>query len=205
MADYKLYTDKAGKFECTVNVKGASTKNSIARLVVESKDLSLVFDGEISNGKCIIPLRKLEGIFEDKQTGKIRLEIIVDKTYFVPWKSDFVVETEKIVEVKVDEIQEQEPIVEVVVDVQPEKPKMDSIKVKNVNVKENAKSKHVFENAQTELVYELLKSGITSKNLSENMKLAEEVCSKFFLKNKKHKKDRSTIIKEAMQIIKSEK
>lgn len=205
MSNYVLYTDKAGKFECEVNVKGASTKNAITRLIAETKDLSIVFEGEISNGKCIIPVKKMEGIFENKQTGKLKLEVIVDKTYFVPWQSDFVVESSKLVEVKVENLAPQEPIVEVTVDVKPNARSLnDSIRVKDASVKEVSITQK-FENPQTELVYHLLKGGINAKNLPGNTSLVEDICNKFFLKNKKLKKQKTEIIKEAMQIIKSEK
>jgi len=34
---YKLYTDKNEQFECTLDIKNASLKEAVARLVVESE------------------------------------------------------------------------------------------------------------------------------------------------------------------------
>ena len=47
---YKLFTDKAELFECSISLQGASLKKSQARLVVETQDYSLLFNGSISKG-----------------------------------------------------------------------------------------------------------------------------------------------------------
>ena len=58
---YKLFTDKSELFECDIKLQGASLKKSKARLVVETSDYSLMFNGSISKGgKCEIPIRKLK-------------------------------------------------------------------------------------------------------------------------------------------------
>ena len=99
---YKLYTDKTEIFECDIKLSGASIKNSKARLVIESEDLTLLFSGEISkSGKCKVPVKKLRNIFEEDTKGKIKLEIIAEDTYFVPWESDFEIETSRKVTVEV--------------------------------------------------------------------------------------------------------
>ena len=55
---YKLFTDKTELFECSISLKGASLKKSKARLVVETPEYSLLFNGNISNsGKCKIPIK----------------------------------------------------------------------------------------------------------------------------------------------------
>ena len=111
---YKLYTDKNDEFSCEVNVKNASLKNSLARIVVESKDLNLVFPGEIKEGKCIVPIKKLKGLLEENSKGNMKLEIIVEDMYFAPWKSEFIVEEHTSVKVKVNEEKEEiKPTVEV--------------------------------------------------------------------------------------------
>ena len=57
---YKLFTDKAELFECDIKIEGASLSNSTARLVVETNDYSLMFNGSIDSlGKCKIPIKKL--------------------------------------------------------------------------------------------------------------------------------------------------
>ena len=122
---YKLFTDKSELFECDIKLEGASLSKSKARLVVETSDYSLLFDGSISsNGKCEIPIRKLKGLIDENTTGNIRLEVIAEDTYFTPWKSDFEVDASKKVTVEVKSQSAKKPILEtkVKVKVKNEKP-----------------------------------------------------------------------------------
>ena len=122
---YKLFTDKSELFECDIKLEGASLSKSKARLVVETSDYSLLFDGSISsNGKCEIPIRKLKGLIDENTTGNIRLEVIDEDTYFTPWESDFEVDASKKVTVEVKSQSTKKPIVEtkVKVKVKEEKP-----------------------------------------------------------------------------------
>jgi len=90
---YKLFTDKSELFECDIKLEGASLSKSKARLVVETSDYSLLFNGSISSGgKCEIPIRKLKGLIDENTSGNIRLEVIAEDTYFTPWESDFKVD-----------------------------------------------------------------------------------------------------------------
>ena len=110
---YKLFTDKSELFECDIKLQGASLKKSKARLVVETQDYSLMFNGSISKGgKCEIPIRKLKGLIDEDTTGNIRLEVIAEDTFFTPWESDFEVETSKKVTVEVKTQTSKKPIVE---------------------------------------------------------------------------------------------
>ena len=119
---YKLFTDKAELFECSISLQGASLKESRARLVVETPDYSLLFNGNISkSGKCEIPIKKLKGLIDEDTTGNIRLEVIAEDTFFTPWESNFEVETSKKVTVEVKTQTTKKPIVEAKVKVK-EKP-----------------------------------------------------------------------------------
>ena len=110
---YKLFTDKSELFECDIKLQGASLKKSKARLVVETQDYSLIFNGSISKGcKCEIPIRKLKGLIDEDTTGNIRLEVIAEDTFFTPWETDFEVETSKKVTVEVKTQTTKKPIVE---------------------------------------------------------------------------------------------
>ena len=110
---YKLFTDKTELFECNISLQGASLKKSKARLVVETKDYSLLFNGSInSSGKCEIPIRKLKGLIDEETNGSIRLEVIAEDTFFTPWESDFEVETSRKVTVEVKNQTAKKPILE---------------------------------------------------------------------------------------------
>lgn len=101
---YKLYLDKPEEFTCEISVKNASLKNSMARLIMESEQgINLVFNGKIENGKCIIPIRRLKGIIDENIKGKIKLEVIVEDTYFLPWHDDFCTEEHTSVKVHINE------------------------------------------------------------------------------------------------------
>jgi len=122
---YKLFTDKSELFECSISLQGASLKKSKARLVVETQDYSLLFNGTISKGgKCEIPIRKLKGLIDENTSGNIRLEVIAEDTFFTPWESDFEVDASKKVTVEVKSQITKKPIVEtkVRVKVKNEKP-----------------------------------------------------------------------------------
>ena len=121
---YKLFTDKNELFECNISLEGASLKKSKARLVVETQDYSLLFNGNISsNGKCEIPIKKLKGLIDENTSGNIRLEVIAEDTFFTPWESDFEVETSKKVTVEIKSQQNKKPILETKVKVKVKKTK----------------------------------------------------------------------------------
>ena len=110
---YKLFIDKTELFECSISLQGASLKKSKARLVVETPEYSLLFNGTISkSGKCEIPIRKLKGLIDEDTSGNIRLEVIAEDTFFTPWESNFEVETSKKVTVEIKSRTYSKPILE---------------------------------------------------------------------------------------------
>ena len=111
---YKLYTDKQETFECDLFLEGADLKNSSARIIVESNDLTLMFKGKIDEkGNCKVPIKKLKGLLDENTTGDIKLEVIAEDTLIEPWQSDFVVSTAKKVTVEVKSQSNKKPIKEV--------------------------------------------------------------------------------------------
>ena len=145
---YKLFTDKSELFECDIKLRGASLKKSKARLVVETQDYSLMFNGSISKGgKCEIPIRKLKGLIDEDTTGNIRLEVIAEDTFFTPWESDFEVETSKKVTVEVKSQTFKKPIVEAKVKITNSEQQHvvsllkllvnENINIKNISIKRN--------------------------------------------------------------------
>lgn len=102
---YKLYSDKANKFQCSIQVEGSSLSNSQARVILEGKNnMSYLFKGKLyENGVCEFELPKMKNILSEGDTGTIKLEIIADDVHFEPWSSDFSVVAEKKVSVVVQE------------------------------------------------------------------------------------------------------
>lgn len=100
---YNLFKDKNENFSCDISLEGASLGDTEARLILETSDWNLLFEGKIdSNGKCTIPIKKLS-ILNEGTTGNIRLEVIADGTIFTPWEDEFKVKLSKKVAVKVHE------------------------------------------------------------------------------------------------------
>jgi len=148
---YKLYTDKSELFECDIKIDGASLTNSTARLVVETNDYSLMFNGKISkDGKCEIPIRKLKGLIDENTNGNIRLEVIAEDTYFTPWKSDFAIDASKKVTVEVKSQSNKKVIAE--------------NKVQVSNIKEEITNKDI--DHVTNIMKLLVREDITLENLS---------------------------------------
>lgn len=99
---YKLFKDKSEDFVCDIAVEGVNNNDTEVRLIIESEDWTLMFVGEIRNGKCIIPIKKLN-ILNEGQTGNIKLEVNADGNLFTPWEDKFVVKMSKKVTVKLNE------------------------------------------------------------------------------------------------------
>jgi len=100
---YLVYKDKSEDFSCDIQLEGANLNDTKARLILESDDWTLMFNGDINNrGKCTIPIKKLN-ILNEGSIGKIRLEIIAEGTVFTPWEDNFKVKLSKKVAVKIHE------------------------------------------------------------------------------------------------------
>ena len=99
---YKLFKDKAEDFICDIAVEGVNQNDTEVRLIIESEDWTLMFTGEIKNGKCIIPIKKLN-ILNEGQTGNIKLEVNADGNLFTPWEDKYIVKVSKKVSVSLNE------------------------------------------------------------------------------------------------------
>ena len=155
---YKLFTDKTEVFECKIQLEGASIKNSQARLLIESENLSLVFKGEISSdGKCKIPIKKLKGLLDENTQGNVKLEVIAEDTYFTPWESKFTVETSRKITV---EVKSQETSAAIITE---SKPKVTIDKAPISQPKPIEENKHILK-----IIGLLKKENIYLNNISNN-------------------------------------
>ena len=151
---YKLYTDKQETFECDLFLEGADLKESSARLIVESKDLTLMFKGTIDDkGNCKVPIKKLKGLMGENTTGDIKLEVIAEDTLIEPWQSDFMVHTAKKVTVEVKSQKEEKPQIK-----ESTKPQVKVKSVKN------------YSNPINEMVKVLIENDITINEVLQNKK-----------------------------------
>lgn len=98
---YKIFRDRAETFECRVHVEGSTLSNTKVRLLIESSEWNVYFNGKMtSDGKCVIPLKKMS-ILSEGLTGKIMLEVTVEDTVFYPWQETFQVQMSKKVRVEI--------------------------------------------------------------------------------------------------------
>ena len=178
---YKLFTDKSELFECDIKLQGASLKKSKTRLVVETQDYSLMFNGSIStSGKCEIPIRKLKGLIDEDTTGNIRLEVIAEDTFFTPWETDFEVETSKKVTVEVKTQTTKKPIIEATVKVT------------------NSEQQHVIN-----LLKLLVNENINIKNISYKRNKLNNIVATYLKENTI--KDTNKVIKGVLKKLQKEK
>jgi len=101
---YYLFTDKPNKFNCNIEIEGTSLAQSKVRLVIETDEMSYMFNGKIENtGICEVNIPKTKHFLPENTKGLMRLEVIADDVYFEPWSSEFGVKTTKKVNIVVAE------------------------------------------------------------------------------------------------------
>jgi len=175
---YKLYTDKQEIFECNIYLEGASLTQATSRIIVETQDLKLLFEGTIDkDGNCKVPIKKLRGLVGEDTKGTMKLEVIAEDTYFLPWESDFEVDTAK--KIKVEVKQQSKPLVK------SSKPKM---VVKEV--------KHPFDPVE-KVVNILHKQGVGVSTIYESKKTMIPMLKKYSTKAG-YKRGAKNFIKEVI-------
>ena len=160
---YKLFLDKNNLFECDIQLQGASIKNSFARIIIEGKEHSYVFKGEIDqNGHCSVEMNKLKDIFENNETGSIKLEVIADDVYFSPWGDSFQTDLSKKIDVVVKEQEE------------PAKPSISvSVKQQPLIKEEKIIKKPIVKESQVVTKKPLPKKPIVSDEESSSIKVSD--------------------------------
>lgn len=110
---YKIYLDKEETFECEASIKNASYKNSSARLIIESEDVNLVFYGNVDKDTISVPIKSLKKYFTEKDSAKIKLEVIVENQLVTPWESDVEFDSYNKVEIKEIKNVRSKPLIEI--------------------------------------------------------------------------------------------
>jgi hypothetical protein len=184
---YSLYLDKPTEFECDIEVKNASLKTAFARMIVESNDGTFLFKGEIKNGKCFIPIKKLKGLLGENTTGKMHLEVVVDDTYFVPWKDDFLTEEHTSVKVQIKEQRESS-----------NKPSL------QVKIKENRESKKTNLSVPAQELSNLCEKFDINRRNYKNGKRNDfkELVKEYFSYNREFKNNMTPILNEVITSLK---
>jgi len=177
---YKFYTDKAEEFVCEVKVQNASVKNAIVRLIIETNDVNVIFVGKVDGNKCIIPVKKLNGILNENTTGNAKLELILEDTYFNPWNSECKIE--RFSKVEINEVKNtvvSRPAV--------------SVAVESQNKTLILEEKTAASNAIKQLNYIFERLGI---NIKKNKKDAIQILHEFFKENVEYKNFKRSILRE---------
>ena len=106
---YHVFIDKSENFICEIELEGAQLKDTQVRLVLETENWNLLFNGEIDrNGKVNIPIKKLS-IFDEGEHGSIKMEVIAEGTVFIPWEQEFEAKRSKKVMVSFNENKKSKP------------------------------------------------------------------------------------------------
>jgi TusA-related sulfurtransferase len=182
---YTFYTDKQEVFECKLDLQGAKLTDSKARLVLESNNYNLLFYGQIDeNGKCQIPVKKLKNLLSEIDSGKVRLEVIAEDTYFEPWSDSYNVKTNKKVTVEIVN-------------------KNSDIKVsdKKITVTEVA-TKKVDNKLAEQFLKVLAKKNITLANIKENKSTLQTLGNIFTKKYKLTEVEKNSIVNEVINKLK---
>tara|TARA_R110000787_G_scaffold51374_1_gene121756 strand:+ start:1842 stop:2408 length:567 start_codon:yes stop_codon:yes gene_type:complete len=187
---YKLYTDKIENFEAKIKLEGASLKKSKARLIIESDDFDLMFKGTISeSGKVKIPVKRLRGLLDENMSGKIKLEVIAEDTYFIPWESTFKVQASKKVTVEIKSqskptMRDTEPTIQV-------------LSQKKVTISEK---QHVIN-----IVRMLIKENINIKNLSIKKDKLNNIVAEYISENTISQVQKIPVINNVIKVLKKRK
>ena len=196
---YSLFQDKTEIFEAKIKLSGASLKQSFCRLVVESEEWDLVFKGTIDEqGNCSIPIKKLKGVLPEGITGTMKLEVIAEDTYFVPWESDFEVEVAKSVQVEVKqqkskkseivmETVKPQATAEVVTKTKPKAP---------IKLQESTRKVHLKTFAK-----QLLDEGVTLQNVRQHKKRINELSNELIFKHNINEDTRKWIVNNTLKIL----
>jgi hypothetical protein len=180
---YTFYTDKQEVFECKLDLEGAKLTDSKARLVLESSNYNLLFYGKIDeNGKCEIPVKRLKSLLAETDTGKVKLEVIAEDTYFEPWNDTYNVKTSKKVTVEVVS-KETKPLTE-----------------KKVTVTAVQQTPTIDRTSQFLKLLE--KKNITLKNIKENIKTLQTLSELFSKKFKLSETEKRAIVEGVVKKLK---
>ena len=197
MADiFKVFTDKTKEFECKVKVEGASINKTSARLVLEGTLNTVMYEGSIDpKGWCTILVNPIRNIFNPGDIGKVKLEVIAEDTYFVPWESDFEVEAEKKVTVEMvsrnkKTVNKSKPSVQAII---PTK------SVKKVSKPVPLNEKRVTISGVSEKLYKhLVESGITQRAVRTRSKKVTKLVEGFMRQYRFNSKAGKDIITKAL-------
>jgi len=197
MSNYILYTDKNENFKCDISLEGAKLKDTFARLVLNTDDVNVIFEGKIeSGGKCVIPIKPLKNIFDTDTLGEMVLEVVADDTYFIPWKSNFITQKSKSVEVTIDDsVEETKPKLTVEVNTQRQK----------ITKTPAPRQIHSLKAPIKDISKVLIEYGVNIRNLNKKKSFTKEIINEYFLENPKYLRYKSKVIGGVVKVLSKKK
>lgn len=96
-----LHRDDTDQFVASVTIGGSSGTEKLARLILDFGDRKLMFDGSVQNNTVTVEIPMLMDI--ETESGVATLEMIVDRTFFEAYTSEFVLVNRK--SVMVDDVE----------------------------------------------------------------------------------------------------
>ena len=82
-------------FECNIYLEGASLTQATSRIIVETQDLKLLFEGTIDkDGNCKVPIKKFKGLLDENSKGNI-IHTSKNKTVVIGDLKNYIVIDEK--------------------------------------------------------------------------------------------------------------
>jgi TusA-related sulfurtransferase len=174
---YTIYTDKTEDFKCKITVEGSEISKTSARLVLEGKNYTLLFEGEIDkNGNCTVPIKKVKNVLAESEVGTMRLEVISDDTFFSPWEDEFEVKASKKVTVEFEDKSSKPVIKENKVNV--------SVSVPSKQEKTPVKKTEKIDVPHGKTISEMLsKNGIRLSNMKENANKVSSLIKEYVSKH----------------------
>jgi hypothetical protein len=88
----KLQKNQSQLVEFQIECEGTEEK-IIPRLVLKSKDMSIVYEGTMSGKNATFEVSKLDKLFEGAKEADAEIEVIVEGKFFQPWKAKVEFET----------------------------------------------------------------------------------------------------------------
>lgn len=175
-----IYIDKQDNFECNLELEGASFNDTVARLLIETPNYNLLFNGTINEmGTVKVPISSVKRVFPSETHGKIRLEVIAEDTYFSPWEDEVILKPSKTLAVESIKLGEK-----VLSDQKKDRISVSNVKTINKPIPEVSKPQNI--NELIEPVASVLKSqNITKKAILQHRDLipvVENVIKFYFSK-----------------------
>lgn len=98
MGTMTIFKDVPWTFVAYVDIKGATTNNTKARLLIKLDRMTLLFEGIVSGNQVTVKVPKLSGI--EDTSAVIALEVIADEVYFEPYTARATLDNKRAIEVQ---------------------------------------------------------------------------------------------------------